>query len=271
MSFHVLDLKKTKMCLDYKVGCKNERCSFAHSKEELQQVSCMFKERCRKDGCIFFHPNQKPMDKEELFKSVTKGVVFRTESIKEKETVNDLTKTKMCLDYKVGCKNEICTFAHSKEELKQVSCMFKERCKKDGCIFFHPNQKPMDKEELFKNVTKGVFFKLKEIIPYNEPIIITLDEEDEDEEENIKIEQKNIESLKLLNLEEDKLLNLEEDKLLNLEEDKLLNLEEDKSLSKQPEKRRRIQFEAMLTVDEMTQLMKHLRSKENMPILLSLQ
>lgn len=55
---------KTRMC-KFEDKCKRrDNCSFAHSKEELYIPLCRFGEKCKKEGCVFKHPEQ-PVVKEE--------------------------------------------------------------------------------------------------------------------------------------------------------------------------------------------------------------
>ena len=45
-------LQKTKMCRYYKIGCKIDNCTFAHSIDEIQPRICAFGSRCnKKDKC----------------------------------------------------------------------------------------------------------------------------------------------------------------------------------------------------------------------------
>jgi hypothetical protein len=71
------DLSKTKMCVYFKVGCKNPKCQFAHSKEELKPTFCRFGNSCRKDDCWFVHPEDEIPTTEELFQYCLLREYFR--------------------------------------------------------------------------------------------------------------------------------------------------------------------------------------------------
>ncbi|MDD4931406.1 MAG: hypothetical protein PHG66_04675 [Candidatus Colwellbacteria bacterium] len=72
----VSDLIKTKMCLYYQAGCSNKKCTFAHSKEELNPPMCRFGITCRKSDCYFYHPGQVLPSKDDLFFRATNGIKF---------------------------------------------------------------------------------------------------------------------------------------------------------------------------------------------------
>ena len=61
------DLAKTKMCKFFEVGCKNTKCSFAHSKEELRPVFCRFGDKCVNEKCWFYHDDTEVPSQDELF------------------------------------------------------------------------------------------------------------------------------------------------------------------------------------------------------------
>ena len=75
-SFSNDSLIKTKMCLYYKVTCTNKMCTFAHSKDELTYPMCRFGAGCRKHGCYFYHPGQELPSKDDLFFHATKNIKF---------------------------------------------------------------------------------------------------------------------------------------------------------------------------------------------------
>lgn len=70
------DLSKTKMCVYFKVGCKNPKCQFAHAKEELRPTFCRFGNSCRKDDCWFVHPEDEIPTTEELFQYCLESTKF---------------------------------------------------------------------------------------------------------------------------------------------------------------------------------------------------
>src|SRR6185437_14060825 len=93
------DLVKTKLCLYFKVGCPHkEKCSFAHSKEELKPSMCRFDKACRKRDCWFYHSTDKQPSQDELFEQATRGIKFIEE--KPKEIVKEIIKRKIDLSIK---------------------------------------------------------------------------------------------------------------------------------------------------------------------------
>lgn len=71
-------------------------------------------------------------------------------------------KTKMCLNYKIGCSYPGCTFAHSKDELRVRMCKFGDKCKiKVRCWHYHPGDVMPTQDELFHQETLGIKFNEK--------------------------------------------------------------------------------------------------------------
>jgi hypothetical protein len=103
----------------------------------------------------------------------------------------DLSKTKLCIHFKVGCPNlSTCTFAHSKEELKPVMCRFSTTCRKPDCWFFHQGDNLPSADDLLYNAMRGMKFieKPRMKIPKmvrTEFIIQLGDDDDEEKEQEI--------------------------------------------------------------------------------------
>ena len=74
------------------------------------------------------------------------------------KTSTDLSKTKLCMYFKVGCHKDNCSFAHSKEELRPTMCRFGVACRKQECWFYHPGDCLPSADDLFESATKGVKF-----------------------------------------------------------------------------------------------------------------
>ena len=173
---------KTKMCLNYKVGCKFNGCTFAHSADELVQAKCAYGYDCRNRYCDRLHPHQRPLNKDELFERACHGVVFAEARVKP-----SLEKTKMCMNYKVGCKTDGCTFAHSANELIHAECMFGDKCRKNTCEMHHPGQPVLDRNELFKRACRGVVFVEPPVEKKEFIIVIDEDEYNEEEEDELSL------------------------------------------------------------------------------------
>jgi hypothetical protein len=60
-----------------------------------------------------------------------------------------VSKSKLCMYYKVGCTIEGCHYAHSVEEIQPIQCIFGHLCKKMKCQYFHPGQ-TITKESLLR-------------------------------------------------------------------------------------------------------------------------
>ena len=67
------ELKKTRLCVFYKIGCTNgDKCTYAHSKEELQPRFCIYKTFCKDTKCTNYHPGDKIPSPDELFAEALK-------------------------------------------------------------------------------------------------------------------------------------------------------------------------------------------------------
>jgi len=102
---------------------------------------------------------------------------------------NRLYKTKMCFKYLTGCTNKSCSFAHSKDEIKMVECVYGSECSRTGCSFHHPGEKMPSQDELFRRASDNVKFMVPESPSSSSSapatkIIIMLGEEEDDEEED---------------------------------------------------------------------------------------
>ena len=201
-------------------------------------------------------------------------------ALANKET-KDLVKTKLCLYFKVGCPNkEKCSFAHSKEELKPSMCRFDKACRKRDCWFYHSTDKPPTQDELFEQATQGIKFieeKPKEIIKketkigkkeektnkYHTPFIITeeSDDEFEDMDENTAYVMK---AMKAMEISEETTVEVSKVEVSKVEVSKV-------SLTPPPQRAMRVQFEVIMTTDQMMDVMSYIRSKGMAPTIVSLQ
>lgn len=67
------ELKKTRLCSYYKVGCVHkDKCTYAHSKEELQPRFCIYRTFCKDKKCTNYHPGDKIPTPDELFAEALK-------------------------------------------------------------------------------------------------------------------------------------------------------------------------------------------------------
>ncbi len=145
---------RSKMCYYFKVGCKINKCTFAHSKDELRQRKCWFNERCRNYNCELYHTGDKIPSQDELFEWETKGQFVETPNLIN----NNLEKTSLCYYFNVGCIIKGCTFAHSKEELKERKCRFDLLCRNDKCSFYHTGDELKSTEDLLTEAMKNMTF-----------------------------------------------------------------------------------------------------------------
>ena len=205
-------------------------------------------------------------------------------SISTRET-KDLSKTKLCMYFKVGCPNiDTCTFAHVKEELKPTMCRFAKTCRKPDCWFFHPGDNLPSTEDLLVQAMKGMkFIEKKEPKIEKKPVwktpkmtqrtelIISIEEDDEyieiDDVVSQKVEKVEIESPKITS-QTYVPSNWNELVETMKVDDKPLT-----SIQSQPivERKMRVQFEAEMTTEEMMEIMTYLRTRKMNPTIVSLK
>jgi len=118
--------KKTTFCT--KKNCEKDRCNFAHSIEEYNPPTCLYKEFCNDFKCVKNHG----FTKEEYI------TLYKIEIPKPVEV--NLSFTQMCQIMKKNnpCIVKGCKFAHSIEQLKPLVC-FKD-CKKEDCKLKHTDE-----------------------------------------------------------------------------------------------------------------------------------
>ena len=81
------------------------------------------------------------------------------------EKVNPNMYTMMCKNImdKGECKRSKCTFAHTIEQLRPVTCKFDERCVNEKCSFIHSKE---SKDEYFERLNISHLRKKKQIKAY---------------------------------------------------------------------------------------------------------
>lgn len=158
---------KTKLCksviLDIECPHKIE-CRFAHSVNELKNNPCIYGDNCKfvrninnkyinfkNKVCDHMHPNETLENYRErmcedyhnLDKFIKKDKRNRNNGfdiLKDKTKIdNHLKKTRMCI-HKNCKKGSNCAFAHSKNELVLINCVFGDSCKfvkQDGNKFIN--------------------------------------------------------------------------------------------------------------------------------------
>ena len=116
--------KKTIFCSNG--NCSGEKCSFAHTIEEYNTPTCLYKEFCMKNDCKKNHG----FTKEEY-------ISYYDIVVPEKKEVINLDKTQLCIFMKEyrPCYIKDCKFAHSIWELRPMEC--KVRCKGETCKLLH--------------------------------------------------------------------------------------------------------------------------------------
>ncbi len=73
---HKKDLRCTKVCKYYKVGCNNKDCTFAHKVSDIKPTMCFFKDSCKRPTtCGLYHPGDKIPSQQELFAASERIVV----------------------------------------------------------------------------------------------------------------------------------------------------------------------------------------------------
>jgi hypothetical protein len=157
VSVEVTD-KRSRACKSVSSGekcLKGDKCTFAHSVDELNPVACKFGMSCKfifsdTKTCFYIHPEEtkemyckrnlifqeQKTHKHEEHQPISK----RTEAFNKLSNAKDsIRKTKICeVLLKYGkCTRQVCNFAHNSNEYKP-DCVFGEGCKKKNvCTFRH--------------------------------------------------------------------------------------------------------------------------------------
>jgi len=229
----VTDLIKTKMCLYYKAGCTNKSCTFAHSKDELNHPMCRFGITCRKNNCYFYHPGQVLPSKDDLFFRATNGIKF-VEPTPVSTTPNKLTDDTPEFIIKVG--------EESDEE--------------------ESNEREEESEETVESVvsnTETITPSVEGEVPVEGVATTTDTTEVSTEGESHDVPDQDIE---MEQVEWDH--QQPPQMFFNPHPQMFFNPQQP------PQPKRRVQFEAILTQDEMMGLMRLLKNNGNNPILLSM-
>lgn len=197
-------------------------------------------------------------------------------SLSSKET-KDLSKTKLCMHFKVGCPNiDTCTFAHTKEELKPTMCRFARTCRKPDCWFFHPGDKVPSSDDLLVEAMKGMkFIEKKQIkIPKMTKITTLVIPIVEDDYIDIDVSSSNEEK------QDSPKVNQGFQTYIPSNWNELVETMKDESpitpqislqLQQPIDRKMRVQFEAEMTTTEMMEIMTYLRTKNMNPTIVSLQ
>jgi len=134
--------KKTRFCTKDK--CTNEKCSFAHSKDEWNPPYCLYQEFCKMPDCTKNH-------------GFTKEEYIHLHDIKTEKTEKKLVNTQFChvMREEVPCNIVGCKFCHSLWDYIPIKCSFYENCNNPQCVKKH------DWDNIFSYMEKqGVKFNL---------------------------------------------------------------------------------------------------------------
>ncbi len=133
----------------FRNSCFRRDCAFAHSWKELRPIMCSFDKKCKNRNCYYFHTGdnlKESLEDEYELPDETLPVVKITKQ--ETDALSDLgyKYTKYCV--RMGaCKNKECTFAHTKEQLRILSCRNFENCRNSECTFLHAGEDEKEKRE----------------------------------------------------------------------------------------------------------------------------
>lgn len=119
-----MDRRNTRLCREIKKGnqCRNYRCPYAHSIEELTPLPCTYNKECGTmfTTCDFIHPGE------------TKEHFLNRLRITHKNN--------LCPNFP-NCQYGNCVFAHSLEELQPLICYNGENCRNfHNCPLYHHNE-----------------------------------------------------------------------------------------------------------------------------------
>ena len=148
-------LKNTKLCkavID-NTQCEKMFCSYAHTVEDLKPKHCIHSERCWNKNCEFFHDGYETPDS-----YIERMGYLKYLGINAKSEKTTSINTKLCSSLLKGWKNckVDCAYAHCTDDLKPLSCNFKELCifKDENCKFIHPEE------------TKGEYLRRLDLLKY---------------------------------------------------------------------------------------------------------
>jgi len=99
-----------------------------------------------------------------------KDILNRPDNIKKVPTGGPAHKqyTKLCESYGSDhkCNRKICTYAHTREQLRPIKCFNNMQCKNQNCRYFHDN----DNMDIY--LEKNINFLIENNVPFKPPKII---------------------------------------------------------------------------------------------------
>ena len=129
---------------------RGNKCTFAHSVEELNLRNCFDGRFCRNMRCRFYHPDLE--SKLEYFARTRQEVPVFAEPVKFDKKSLKFTKPCEMIMKKGRCYREDCTFAHTLNDLVLKECNKGKSCGNLHCQYFHPNME--SKVNYYKRIGK---------------------------------------------------------------------------------------------------------------------
>ena len=183
------DLFRTNVCVNCKIGCTKQGCTFAHNENEILPKMCRFGDECFNEYCTCYHSWNEIPTGSELFEYASVGVKFK-ELRTELRSDFEIVRTRVCNYYKIGCTKKDCTFAHNENEILPKMCRFGNECFNENCIGYHNGDVIPNGSELFRLATEGLKFvelkqnKSKIQNKSEEKFIIEIENQDENVQDN---------------------------------------------------------------------------------------